>query len=107
MQWSRYGPNAVLLRFANAPGDEAFARSRALGAALERNPPTGLVDYVPGFTTMLLEFGSQAPDCIPELIEELERAAVVELPPRPIKEISVTYNGPDLERVAEIRGLTT
>ena len=107
IQWSRDGPNAVLLRFADAPGDEAFARSRALAATLEHNPPVGLVDYVPAFTTMVLEFGSQVPERIPELIEELERGAIAELPPEPTKEISVIYNGPDLKRVAEIRGLTT
>ena len=105
--WSRYGPNAILLKFADLPSDAAFARARALTAALERNPPPGLIDYVPAFTSMLLEFASGVPDGISKLIEELESASALELPAEPIKEISVVYNGPDLRHVAQTHGLTT
>jgi inhibitor of KinA len=107
MRWRHYGPNAVMLKFADASGDEAFARSRALAAALERNPPPGLIEYVPAFTTMLLEFAARVPDHISEFVDELERASGIEVASGRIQEISVIYNGPDLQRVAEMHKLTT
>ena len=91
-----YGPNAVLITFAEKLGDETFARGRALAHALERNPPPGLVEYVPAFTTMLLEFERDIPD-----LSFLEHVITAELPPAPIKEIPVVYDGPDLQRVAD------
>ena len=91
-----YGPNAVLITFADKLGDETFARGRALAHALERNPPPGLVEYVPAFTTMLLEFERDIPD-----LSFLEHVSSVDLPAAPIKEIPVVYDGPDLQRVAE------
>ena len=101
MKIQPYGPNAVLITFADKLGDEAFARGRALAHALERNPPPGLVEYVPAFTTMLLEFERDVPD-----LSFLEHVTVADLPPAPIKEIPVTYNGPDLQRVADHNQLT-
>lgn len=64
MKWTVYGPNALLLRFADAIGDSAFARGRALVAALERNPPEGLEGFIPAFTTLLLEFN---PRLVPDV----------------------------------------
>src|SRR6185436_11331559 len=63
----------------------------------------GLVEYVPAFTTVLLEFA-------PDSCDERERAALaVRLtkafktsPPAPaLKKIAVIYDGPDLPRVAK------
>jgi inhibitor of KinA len=103
MRWIPYGPHAVLLKFADTPGDEAFARSRAIAAVLERHPPVGLIEYVPAFTTVLLEFNSAVPDNLPELLEQLQ----IDTPPeRPMREIRVTYNGPDLQRVADTNNLS-
>ncbi len=107
MQCIPYGPNAILLKFADAPGDAAFTRSRALVAALERNPPPGLVDYVPAFTTLLLEFDSGLPPDLKTWIAQLQVDAALDLPAPPIREIPVTYDGPDLARVADANALTT
>ena len=96
MKIQPYGPNAVLITFANTLGDETFARGRARARAQEQNPPPGLVEYVPAFTTMLLEFERDVPD-----LSFLEHVALAELPPAPIKEIPVIYDGPDLQRVAD------
>jgi inhibitor of KinA len=101
MKIQRYGPNAVLITFADKLGDEAFARGRALAQALERHPPPGLVEYVPAFTTMLLEFEREIPD-----LSFLEQITTTDLPPASIKEIPVTYSGPDLQRVADHNQLT-
>jgi len=98
-----------LLQFASRVGDEAFARSRAITAELERHPPPGLVEFVPSFTTVLLEFKPGAIDGerLSSLAAGLRAVAARSLPPGPIKEIPVIYDGPDLERVAEAHKLTT
>jgi inhibitor of KinA len=110
MNWAPYGPNAWLLRFADSLGDETFARGRSIAASLEQHPPEGLLEFVPSFTSVLLEF---KPGAIPDPTTQLEDLArrftsAIRRPPapRPIKEIPVVYDGPDLERVANMRGLT-
>src|SRR5436309_2412076 len=101
MDWIPYGPHAVLLKFADAVGEKAFARCRSIVAELEDRPPTGLLEFVPGFTTILLEFD---PSVVPEpsltaveLVAKLGALPVAELPPTPVREIPVVYDGPDLE----------
>src|SRR5262249_52010657 len=42
----------------------------------------------------------------PELVEELAALPPAELPPTPVREIPVTYDGPDLDRVAKLRDLS-
>ena len=96
MKIQRYGPNAVLVAFADKLGDDAFARGRSLAWHLEQHPPPGLVEYVSAFTTVLLEFKDHVPD-----LSFLDQVGMEEPPPSPLKEIPVTYNGPDLQRVAD------
>jgi inhibitor of KinA len=108
MKWIPYGPHAWLLEFASRPGDEAFARGRAIAGELERHPPAGLVEYVPAFATVLLEFDpatNPGPD-LAALAARLQKAAGSRSRPAPVKEIPVRYDGPDLERVASVNGLT-
>ena len=111
MDWTPYGPHAALVRFADAVGDEAFARAGAIRAALERNPPEGLLEFVPACTTVLLEFNArEVPSldaAMPDVLEQLQMAAALVLPPAPVKDIPVVYDGSDLERVARAHDLTT
>jgi KipI family sensor histidine kinase inhibitor len=111
MKWVSYGPNALLVYFADRVGDEAFARGRAITAALERHPPFGLVEFVPAFTCVLLEFDpQQVPDAGklgPEILRRLQSAALDQLELPPIHEIPIVYDGPDLERVARLHQLMT
>ncbi|MCX6897579.1 MAG: 5-oxoprolinase subunit PxpB [Verrucomicrobia bacterium] len=111
MDWTPYGPHAALVRFADEMGDEAFARCGAIRAELERNPPEGLLEFVPACTTVLLEFSAREvpslDDAMPDILEQLQMAAAVALPPEPVKEIPVIYDGQDLERVARTHNLTT
>ena len=111
MRWIRYGPNAVLIYFAERVNDEAFQRGRALATELERNPPPGLIEFVPAFTSLLLEFDPRrVPDvenAAAELMPRLQSALAASLPPAPIKEIPVRYDGEDLDRVAKLHQLTT
>jgi len=110
MNWVSYGPDALLVQFAERIGEEAFARSRALVVELETHRPPGLVEFVPGFTSILLEFDPHAVPAArqiaPALIERLEAATRVDIEPAPLKEIRVTYDGPDLERVAQAHDLS-
>jgi KipI family sensor histidine kinase inhibitor len=111
MKWTPYGPNAWLLRFAERVGDEAFARGRAIATELERRPPPGLVEFVPAFATVLLEFDparvSDSARLLSGVSAQLENALAARLPPSPVKEIPVVYDGADLERVARMHELTT
>jgi inhibitor of KinA len=107
MKWVRYGPNALLFRFAEALGDDTFAKGCAIAAELERHPPAGMIEFVPAFTTVLVVFetADQPGAAAPELARRLERCAVKESLASPVKEISVVYDGPDLKRVADIHQL--
>ncbi|HEU0010684.1 MAG TPA: 5-oxoprolinase subunit PxpB [Verrucomicrobiae bacterium] len=109
MKWTSYGPDSWLLQFAGRVGDEAFAHGRALVTELERHPPPGLVEFVPSFTTILLEFSPGTIDAagLSSLATRLRTATARAVPPAPVKEIPVVYDGPDLGRVAEAHELTT
>jgi len=110
MRWERYGPNALLIRFADAVGDESINRGRALGAAFEEHPPPGSIECVPAFTTMMLEFDPHAwPEVeagLEEWMPRLEKAVGKRPPPKTVKEVDVVYDGPDLERVAKAHSLS-
>ncbi|HEY6168504.1 MAG TPA: 5-oxoprolinase subunit PxpB [Verrucomicrobiae bacterium] len=111
MRCTPYGPTALLFTFAERVGDEAFALGRALVAELERNPPPGLVEHVPAFTTVLLEFDPEAvrdPGALAqELIRRFSELKATAGAPAPIKEIPVSYDGEDLDAVARAHQLTT
>lgn len=100
-----YGPNAWLLHFAKQPGDAAFQASRAISQSLEAEPPAGLIEFVPGYTSMLLEFSEPPPD-LKSLLVRLGKQLKQETEAGPIREIPVVYDGPDLNRVAEHAGLS-
>jgi inhibitor of KinA len=110
MKWMSYGPHGLLFRFADRLGDETFARGRAIAAALERHPPLGLIEFVPAFTSVLLEFDPrQVPDVNAvgsEIAAQLERAMRLKLPATVLHKIPVRYDGPDLGRVAQANQLT-
>ena len=102
MKWIPYGANAWLLQFADKLNHQAFSRCRAVTRELEQRPPEGLIEFVPAFTSVLLEF---APGSFEEgqrkaLARRLSRARTGSLPKPRLKEIPVCYDGPDLERVA-------
>jgi inhibitor of KinA len=110
IQWVPYGPDALLLRFASRVDDDAFRAGRAIIAELEKRPPHGLIECVPGFTTVLLQFDPLHCGNI-SLIGQHVASQLVSLSPnefqeRPAKEISVRYNGEDLASLAAEKSLT-
>ena len=110
MNWVSYGPRALLFQFAERLGDEAFACQRAMVAELERHSPAGLIEYVPAFTKILLEFDPNiAPEPVrlaDELLQRFEVVAHKKLPEMPAKEIPVRYDGEDLAALAEAKRMT-
>jgi len=105
-----YGPNAWLVHFAEQVDDSAFERGRAISASLENDPPEGLREFVLGYTTVLLIFGEptvkhQRWD-VEGSVERLRSAAEAPVDEAPIKEIPTRYDGPDLQRVAELNSLS-
>ena len=108
MKWTPYGPDAWLLQFAARLGEKAFHAGQAILADLDRSAPPGLVEYVPGFTTLLLEFtpGSDLARDPRSLSVRFEKALRRKLPAPKRHEIPVCYDGPDLERVARTHRLS-
>ena len=110
MKWVSYGPNSLLFRFAELVGKEALARQRGIVTDLELRPPAGLVEFVPAFTTILLEFD---PKIVPEpkhaaeeLLRRFEAAGKAKLRATTVKEIPVRYDGEDLEAIAKAAAMT-
>jgi KipI family sensor histidine kinase inhibitor len=100
-----YGPNAWLLRFAEQPGEAAFQTMRAIARELDAHPPPGLREYVPGYTSVLVEFSPGTAD-VAKLARHLGNHLDATVEPGPIKDIPVIYDGPDLAHVADHTGLT-
>jgi KipI family sensor histidine kinase inhibitor len=109
MHWTVYGPNALLVQFATRIDEDSFARACGIIAELQQKPPPGLQDYLPAFTTLLLEFDPRiVPDpaaIAPELINRLSKIKG-DKPGGVGKKIAIRYDGPDLARVAEHNRIT-
>lgn len=107
----RYGPHALLIRFAGGTSDHAFGLGRAIATELSRHPPAGLIEIVPGFTTTLLRFDPLRVDLLADLVGTIEaRVSALTIgdapSPAPIKEIPVVYDGEDLEALAAAKDLS-
>ncbi len=109
VEWVRYGPSAVVLRFADVAGETSFRRCRAIRAELERNPPAGLIECVPGFTTLLLRFDPAQRENLPWLgryiADQVSGLALDAVPEAPVKTIPVVYDGADLAELATGKNL--
>jgi KipI family sensor histidine kinase inhibitor len=104
-----YGPNALLVRFQNPDPDAAFRLTQALLRDLETHPLQGLIETTSGFHTLLLEFDpavSPSPDSLASFLHQRPAPTPSDHTPRRIVDIPVSYDGPDLGRVAAQRGLS-
>ena len=83
--------------------------AQALAASLRAAPIDGVVEAVPGLESVLVELSQ--PGAIPDaLVPALEdRLASLDIAPGPGRShvIPVVYDGPDLDDVAALTGLTT
>jgi inhibitor of KinA len=105
IRWCRYGRNGILVTFADKVSEKAAMRCRAIAEELDSRPLPGLVEYVPGFTSVLLEFNGVPASRLDETarlaVERLAKAARSNTPKTAIRDIPTRYNGPDLQRVAD------
>ena len=96
----------MLIYFADEVGETAFRRGRAVTAALDRRPPPGLREFVPSFTSVLLEFFPGTVFDGEHIVATLGESLDERVPAAPVKVIGVTYDGPDIGLVAERAGLS-
>ena len=107
------GDAALLVRLGSRPGPSASRRGLALVAALDATPPPGIVDVVPAYASVLVRFDPlmYEPAAMAAFLRAL-LARSAEAPPshgRLIR-IPVHYggsDGPDLDEVARLLGMTT
>jgi len=110
MKWRPYGRNGLLLDFAEKPDDWAFQKRLRIVEALTAKPPAQLVEFVPGFTNLLLEFAVLGGEPLEELARQTEELIEAntrqKVPLGGVKKIPVKYDGPDLQRVADHNGIS-
>jgi inhibitor of KinA len=105
MKWRPYGKNAILIDFAEKPDEWAFHKCRAITRQLEHKCPPQIIEFVPGYTTILLELQLSINETLhkaaTEIIRELQTVGTRKTPAGELHKIPVSYTGPDLERVAK------
>lgn len=107
------GDSMVIVEIAPVIDPIVNERAIEMGARLARRALPGVRDIVPGYCTLGVHFDPLRTDlgALERAIEEEGRIVerVETLPPRDAVEISATYGGeygPDLQAVADARGLT-
>ena len=106
------GDAAILVRLSRHAGPTATRKVLAFVAALDTISPAGLLDIVPAYASVLIRFDPlliESSDMITVLHILLNRLGADTLPNGRIINIPVHYggdDGPDLENVAMLLGLT-
>lgn len=107
----RYGPHAWLLSDTSRSVDASAIWSRKVAAVIGRDSPAGLREIIPAFTNLLVEFTDRRDParitawfqrCC-EAVEALPGRSEPEML-RPVIEMPVSYDGPDLPRIAAQAG---
>jgi KipI family sensor histidine kinase inhibitor len=98
-----FGEAALLVELASA------AEAQALAASLRKAPVPGVLEAVPGLSSLLVELDPLAadPDLVGASIGERVRRLEAAPPAGTLHTIGVVYDGPDLEEVASLTGLAT
>lgn len=105
------GDRTVVVELGGSIDPETNARVHALVRAIEMEPPPGVVDLVPAYASVLVQYDPMQVS-LQELSERLDEAALRTAASgptaAPVVEIPVLYGGeygPDLDFVAERAGL--
>jgi inhibitor of KinA len=110
MKWRQYGRNGVLIEFAERADESAYQKCRAISDWLSSRPPPNMLEFVPGYTSVLIEFdlsrNSSLDSIAMETVRDLQGSLNNKIPDGPLKTIRVVYNGPDLNRVASHNKIT-
>ena len=104
----RFGFSGLLIEFAEVQNSDSLCRCRGIMRCLTDTQLEDLTDLTPAGTSLLLEFGSRRSAAVAmRPLRALLQAAVPEPPEMaPLHEISVCYDGIDLEDVAVRTGLS-
>jgi len=95
------GDQALLVKFGDTMSPHTLSEVLGFEAALKRRKPRGLVSTVPAYGSLLCTFDPDVTDGA-TLERELKALPVQITVPfhKTLHEVPVTYDGPDLERVA-------
>src|SRR5215216_3518191 len=118
MQFSPLGDRAIMITLGDSISESTHRRVRAISAALDAGAPTGVVDQVPAFASVVVHYdpgrveggptGSPHERLVRSLARMLADVRDDVLPERRTVEIPVCYGGdlgPDLDDVARQHGL--
>jgi len=104
-----FGPLALLIRFAERADEAAFQCCRSLVAQLQAAQISGVREWVPAFTTLLISCEpGRLPDVAGEIAKLLNSASSAPVRAEPVRliELATRYAGPDLLRVAQNGGVS-
>ncbi|MBV9121580.1 MAG: 5-oxoprolinase subunit PxpB [Chloroflexi bacterium] len=106
------GDGAITVEFGREISPSINAQVRSFHQALLANPPAGLLDVIPTYRSITVQFDPLRPeaDTFEDALRSIdERAQAVELSAGQLHTLPVHYggeDGPDLEEVAQLHGLT-
>ena len=102
------GERAVLVEFAEEITEDAHRAVLALDDALSQQPFVGYCEAVPAFVNLLVVFDPFVTDHarVQSHLKALLKADTIARRPGRQHTVDVCYDGPDLERVASLTGLT-
>lgn len=109
LQIQRFGPRGLLVRFAQDVSEKSLGRCRGLMEFFKAYPWDGVVDVVPAYGEVLLEFEEDPGDFADlerRMGQQLKKARALPAAEATLHEISVRYDGPDLAELAEARRLS-
>ncbi|MDQ4034745.1 MAG: 5-oxoprolinase subunit PxpB [Chloroflexota bacterium] len=100
----QFGEGAILV-----DGLGSAEAAQALAASIRADPPPGVLEAVPGLSSLLVELNpltAEQERITAELERRMARPARRSAPAR-LHTIAVTYDGPDLDEVAALCGLAS
>ena len=102
------GDRAVLVTLGGTIDPELLGQVLALDRALQERRPTGLVNTVPAYVSLLCDYDPDLTDParLEDSIRRLEGQVDASVPSGPVVDIPTRYDGPDLADVALKTNLT-
>jgi len=109
LQIQRFGPRGLLVRFGRDVSEASLSRCRGIMEFFKAHPCEGVVDIVPAYGEVLMEFGEDLKDFAElerRVAKDLKMARALPATEARLHEIPVRYDGPDLAALAEAKGLS-
>jgi KipI family sensor histidine kinase inhibitor len=102
------GDRALLITLGGSIDPELLGQVLALDRALQERRPTGLVNTVPAYASLLCQYDPDLTDSarLEDSIRRLEGQVDASVPSGPVVDIPTRYDGPDLADVALKTNLT-